>query len=48
MFQVYCDGETGINNWLKENHGTVEIIDIKMSISNEGEMIMVIYKTDQQ
>ncbi|WP_190323409.1 hypothetical protein [Rummeliibacillus sp. TYF-LIM-RU47] len=45
MIQIYCDGEDGINKWLAENQN-VEIIDIKMSLNNDGYGIMVIYKTN--
>ena len=43
MIQVYCDSEMVVNKWLKENPN-VEIIDIKMSLSTDGELIMVVYK----
>ena len=46
MIQVYCNDEKGINKWLRE-HQDVEVIDIKMSMNNEGEYIMVIYKTKE-
>lgn len=41
--QVYCDTEEGINKWLRENR-SVDIVDIKMSMNEEGEYIMVIYR----
>ena len=43
MIQVYCDSEMVVNKWLKE-HPNVEVIDIKMSLSIDGELIMVVYK----
>lgn len=45
MIQVYCDGENGINKWLKD-HKDVEVIDIKIALNEQGEYIMVIYKTN--
>ena len=42
MMQVYCDNTDRTNKWLKE-HPNVEVIDIKMSLSVEGKLIMVIY-----
>jgi hypothetical protein len=46
MIQVYCDGEDGTNKWLKE-HQDVEIIDIKIAMNQDGEMIMVVYKINE-
>lgn len=43
MIQVYCNYESKINKWLKE-HPNVEVIDIKMSLNDDGELIMVIYE----
>lgn len=45
MIQVYCNDENGVNKWLRE-HQDVEIIDIKIAMNNDGEFIMVIYKTN--
>lgn len=45
MIQIYCNDENGVNKWLRE-HQDVEIIDIKMAMNNDGEFIMVIYKTN--
>lgn len=47
MIQVYCNNENGINKWLSENTD-VEVIDIKMSMNNDGEYIMVIYKKSEK
>lgn len=44
MIQVYCNDENGINKWLTENQSSVEVIDIKFAMNNDGEYIMVIYK----
>lgn len=44
MLQVYCNDEKGINKWLQEKFNLVEVIDIKFSMNQDGEYIMVIYK----
>lgn len=45
MYQVYCNDEKGINKWLSENYD-IEIVNIQMSLNNDGECIMVVYKTN--
>lgn len=43
--QVYCDNELGVNRWLKKNPD-VEVVDFKMSMNDDGELIAVIYKIE--
>ena len=43
MIQVYCDNERGVNKWLQE-HKDIKVMDIKISLDADGELIMVIYK----
>lgn len=45
MIQIYCDGEDGINQWLRK-HQEVKVIDIKMSLNDDGYGIMVVYETN--
>ena len=48
MIQVYCNNEQEINNWLKDNHGKVEIMDFKMSVGIDDTWIMVVYDTPEE
>lgn len=41
--QVYCNSEDLVNMWLRE-HPDVEIIDIKLALNDDGELIMVVYR----
>lgn len=43
VYQVYCDDEIGVNKWL-ENNSDADVVDIKMSGTEAGEIVMVIYK----
>lgn len=43
--QIYVDTELGVNSWLKENPNA-EVVDIKMSANEAGEIIMVVYKIE--
>lgn len=44
MIQIYCNDENGVNRWLAENDGKMEVIDVKIAMNQDGEYIMVIYK----
>ena len=44
MIQVYCNDESGVNQWLRATHGTSEVVDIKIAMNEHGEYIMVVYK----
>lgn len=43
--QIYCDNELGVNSWLKKNPD-IEVVDFKMSMNDDGELIAVIYKIE--
>lgn len=43
--QIYVDTELGVNRWLK-NNSNLEVVDIKMSANEAGEIVMVIYKIE--
>lgn len=45
VFQIYCGNEIGVNKWLKDNPDA-EVIDFKMSMNDDGELITVIYKIE--
>ena len=45
IYQVECNSEQNINQWLREN-ADKEIVDIKASVNENGELITVIYKID--
>lgn len=45
VHQVYCGNELGVNRWLKKNPD-IEVVDFKMSMNEEGELIAVIYKIE--
>lgn len=47
MIQVYCNDENGINEWLAEYHDSVEVIDVKIAMNNDGEYIMVVYRKNK-
>lgn len=44
-FQIYCDTQIGVNSWLMDNPD-VEVMDFKMSMNDDGELIAVIYKVE--
>lgn len=44
MIQVYCNDEDGVNKWLASNTDR-EVISIQMAMNEQGEYIMVTYKT---
>lgn len=45
VYQVYCGNETGVNKWLKDNPDA-EVVEFKMAMNGEGELITVIYKAE--
>lgn len=45
IYQIYLDTEIGVNAWLKKN-SNLEVVDIKMSANEEGEIVMVVYKIE--
>lgn len=47
MIQVYCDGEEGINKWLRGNQD-IKIIDIQMALNNDGYGIMIVYEFGEE
>ena len=45
VFQIYCDTQIGVNGWLMDNPN-VEVMDFKMTMNEDGELIAVIYKVE--
>lgn len=43
--QVFVGDEAQVNYWLKKNSDK-EVLDIKFSINNDGELIMIIYNCE--
>ena len=46
LIQIYCDTELGVNRWLDKNQH-FEVVDIKLAGNEAGEIIMVIYKIEE-
>lgn len=45
VYRVFCSDEIGVNKWLK-NNPDADVVEIKMSANEEGEVVMVVYKIE--
>lgn len=44
--QIYCGDEGNANQFMLKNYLNMEVVDVKLSSNKYGEIVMVIYKTD--
>lgn len=45
VIQIYCGTDLNVNYWLK-NNPDIEVVDIKITGTQDEELVMVVYKIE--